>query len=195
MNWKQWSGVAVIAVTIAGCSVHTSGEKENKKVDIRTPMGSLNVKENEAADTKATGIETYPGAVQAADKENDKAANVNMNFGGFGLKVAAVNWHTDDPQDKVMSFYKQDLAKFGKVLVCDPEARKHAEPSKDDSDVLTCSDKTGKYSHVSGGDSEDTELKAGTLHRQHIVAFKPTSKGTDFATVYIELHTGDSNTM
>lgn len=187
------------SLLIAGCSVHQSGDKDNKKVDIQTPMGSLNVKENEAADPKATGISAYPGAQQVADSDHgghDKAANVNMSFGGFGLKVAAVNFHSDDPQEKVMEFYKNDLAKYGKVLVCDPAARRSAPVPADDSDVLTCSDKGGKHTNIRTGTGDrDTELKVGTMHRQHVVAFKPTSKGTDFATVYVEIRTGDSKTM
>lgn len=187
------------SLLIAGCSVHQSGDKDNKKVDIQTPMGSLNVKENEAADPKATGISVYPGAMQVADTDHgghDKAANVNMSFGGFGLKVAAVNFHSDDSQDKVMAFYKNDLAKYGKVLVCDAEARRNAPAPSEDSEVLTCSDKGGKHTNIRTNTGDrDTELKVGTVHRQHIVAFKPTSKGTDFATVYVEIHTGDSKTM
>ena len=189
---------ALSLLLLAACSVNTSGDKDNKKVDIQTPMGSLNVKENEAADPKATGIAVYPGAVEMANGQHghDKAANVNMSFGGFGLKVAAVNYHSDDSQDKVMAFYKNDLAKYGKVLLCDPEARRNAPVTPEDSEVLTCSNKSGVHTTVNADDTErDTELKAGTKHRQHIVAFKRTDKGTDFATVYIELHTGDSKTM
>jgi hypothetical protein len=199
MNLRLISGTIVLgSLFIAGCSIHESGEKNNKKVDIQTPMGSLNVKENEAADPKATGITQYPGAVQVSDNEHghDKSANVNLSFGRFGLKVAAANFHSDDPQQKVMDFYKSDLSKYGKVLVCDPEARRTASVPDKDSDVLTCSDKSGGHAQINEGSSgDDTVLKAGTQHRQHIVAFKPSSKGTRFATVFVEIRGGDSNSM
>ncbi|GAC1659236.1 MAG: hypothetical protein NVS9B15_21500 [Acidobacteriaceae bacterium] len=199
MNSRIISGTLVLgSLLIAGCSSHESGDKNNKKVDIQTPMGSLNVKENEAADPKATGITQYPGAVQTSDSEhgNDKSANVNLSFGGFGLKVAAANFHSDDPQQKVMDFYKSDLSKYGKVLVCDAEARRNAPVPDKDSDILTCSDKSGRRTQIQEGtDSADTVLKAGTQHRQHIVAFKPSSKGTRFATVFVEIRGGDSNSM
>ena len=190
--------LALATCLLAGCTVKESGDKENKRVDIQTPMGSMNVKENDAADPKATGMTEYPGAVQVAegDHGDDKSANIDMSFGGFGLKVAAANYRSDDPQSKVMDFYKKDLAKYGKVLVCDPQARRDTPPPDKDSDTLTCSDKSGVHAQVSNSaDSDDTVIKAGTQHRQHIVAFKPSSKGTKFALVYVEIRGVDQHTM
>ncbi|HEY0565397.1 MAG TPA: hypothetical protein VGC88_07420 [Terriglobales bacterium] len=176
--------------------MHESGNGNNKNVDIQTPMGSMSVKSNEAADTKAIGLAEYPGAKQVSDDDdhdNSKAANVNMSFGGFGLKVAAAHYHTSDSTQKVQDFYKKELSKYGNVLVCSPEDRESAK-ADDNSDVLTCNDK-GRGMHVNGGEKDDLELKAGTKHRQHIVAIKPKNGGTDFGLVFVEIRGGKENSM
>jgi hypothetical protein len=74
---------------LAGCNVHegrtASGEK---KVDISTPFGSLNV--NTDVDAKDTGLPVYPGAKRVTGTEDNKdAANVNISVAGVGLKVVA----------------------------------------------------------------------------------------------------------
>jgi hypothetical protein len=184
---------AMAGSVLAGCTVKHSGEGKNENVDIKTPMGSMSVRTDKDADPKATGITPYPGAVQIAAEEGEKNANVNMSFGDFGLKVAAVNYHSDDDLQKVMDFYKKDLARFGSVLVCDAKARRDAPKEDKDSDVLTCGEGGGK--HVMWSDHADLELKVGTRHRQRIVGFKPKSDGTNFALVYVELHDGKTGSM
>ena len=50
-------------LVLAGCSITTHDKGNGKKddVDIKTPFGSLSVKEN-ASDVKDTGLSPYPGA-------------------------------------------------------------------------------------------------------------------------------------
>lgn len=197
-NARMMAGIGTVCLLMAACTVHESGEGDKKNVDIKTPMGSMNVRRDKDADPKQTGITPYPGAVQIADDEGDKNANVNMSFGGFGLKVAAAHYHTDDSPDKVMDFYKKDLARYGTVLVCDADARREAPAEDKDSDVLTCGEKGSKsYRHDRGINIniENTELKVGTQHRQHIVGVKPKGNGTDFTMVYVELRGGKEDTM
>jgi hypothetical protein len=192
------AGMMIAALLLTGCTVKHSGEKGNEKVDIDTPMGSLKVNTDKAADPKATGLASYPGAVETKDEDGDKSANVNMNFGGFGLKVAAAHFHTDDAPSKVMDFYKKDLDRYGNVLVCDSKARSSAKEADKDSDVLTCGDSNNKHGiHIDEyhSDSDATELKVGTQHRQHVVAIRPKGNGTDFALVYVELKGGKKESM
>lgn len=195
---QMMAGVGIACLLLTACTVHESGEGDKKNVDIKTPVGSMSVRSDKDADPKATGLTPYPGALQVADTEGDKNANVDMSFGGFGLKVAAAHYHTDDSPEKVMDFYKKDLARYGTVLVCDANARHEAPAQDKDSDVLTCGDKGSKsYQHDRGINIniEDTELKVGTQHRQHIVGVKPKGNGTDFALVYVELRGGKEDTM
>jgi hypothetical protein len=165
---------------LAGCTVHegrtASGEK---KVDISTPFGNLNV--NTDVDVKDTGLPVYPGAQRVADNENDKhAANVNISSGAFGLKVVAIKYRSDDPPDKVLAFYRPKMKAFGgKFLECQQEGfvtYNHGDDSKE----ITCD--TGSHHGT------NMELKAGTPDRQHIVAVKPIGSGSEFALVYVMKH-------
>ncbi len=175
-----------VLLLLAACSVNVKDsdkEKGEKNVDIRTPVGSIHVRnEAEVADT---GLSVYPGAHRkekssASDSENH-AANVNISSSMFGVKVVAIEYETDDSPDKVKAYYRKELAKWGKVLECpggSVDGVSIDDNGDNDSKELTC----GKGGH---GDSKTVELKSGTKARQHIVEVKPTSKGTDFGLVYV----------
>ena len=164
-------------VFLAGCTVHEDRTKTGeKKVDISTPFGNLNV--NTDVDVKDTGLPVYPGAQRVPGMENDRdAANVNLSVGGIGLKVVAIKYRSQDPPDKVLAFYRPKMKEFGgKFLECQQQGfvtYNHI----DDSNGITCD----KGSHI----GTDTELKAGTPDRQHIVAVKPNGSGSEFALVYV----------
>src|SRR5436853_7652169 len=71
------------ALVLSGCSIHTSERKDStgksEDVDIRTPFGSISVKEN-STDAKDTGLQLYPGARPKSDSGDDKhSANVNIS--------------------------------------------------------------------------------------------------------------------
>ena len=161
----------------AGCTVHegrTAGG--DKKVDISTPFGNLNV--NTDVDPKDTGLPVSPGAQRLTGTDKDKdAANVNLSVGGIGLKVVAIRYRSDDPPDKVLAFYRPKMKDFGgKFLECKQEGfvtYNHADDSKE----LTCDSGSRNGTNM--------ELKAGTPDRQHIVAVKPIGSGSEFALVYV----------
>jgi hypothetical protein len=168
--------VASLAL-LAGCSVHegrtNSGEK---KVDINTPFGSIKV--NTDVDVKDTGLPVYPGAQRIEQLENDKdAANVNISVGGFGLKVVAIKFRSNDSPDKVLAFYRPKMKEFGGTfLECKQQAFVSYKQSSDEKEI-NC-DK--------GTHGLDVELKAGTPDREHIVAVKPSGSGSEFALVYVQ---------
>ncbi len=172
---------------LTACSVNvrdSDKEKGEKNVDIKTPLGSLQVRnEAQVADT---GLTVYPGAQRKEKNPGDTdshSANINISSSLFGVKVVAIEYQTADSPDKVMAYYRKELGKWGKVLEC-PGGTDEGITFKGDVDSdsgskeLTC----GK----GRGDGKTTELKAGTRDRQHIVAIKPTSKGTDFGLVYVQ---------
>jgi len=169
---------SVIALSLlAGCSVH-EGRTDNgdKKVDISTPFGSIKV--NTDVDAKDTGLPVYPGAQRVvADSGDDKhAANVNLSFGGVGIKVVAIKYRTSDSPEKVLAFYRPKMKEFGgTVLECKNEKFGTYSHSSDDKE-LSC-DK--------GGRGSDIELKAGTPDREHVVSVKPSGEGSEFALVYV----------
>jgi hypothetical protein len=171
---------------LPGCSVSVKdhGDNGDSKVDINTPVGAIHVDEN--ADVRDTGLSVYPGA-RLKPKSNDgdkKSANVNMSAFGFGLKVVALEYESDDPPAKIIAFYRDQLKRYGNVLQC----RNGGFKIDDDVPVVG-----GKKGYVVGGklkcDTDEggnkVELKAGTDDNQHIVTVDPEGKGSDFAIVWL----------
>ena len=83
-----------------------------------------------------------------------------------------------------MSFYRNELGKYGKILECKGGSIGNVHVNKGDKD-----DKELKCD--SHGDSDVTELKVGTEDLQHVVAVKPNSKGTEYSLVYVRMHGSD----
>jgi len=179
-------GFIVLAVLIwPACSVNVKKEKngDDKQVDIQTPVGGIHVSKD--ADASDVGLAVYSGArpKQKDSSGDDKSANVNLSGFGFGLKVVALEYESDDPPDKLIAFYKDQLKKYGDVLVCHTSHFEFNTDIKDkDSDrnshALTCD----------GSSGDNIELKAGTKENQHIVAVEHEGKGSSFSLVYIRTH-------
>ena len=175
---------------VAGCSVQeTHDQGGSKKVAIKTPIGSLKV--NTDVDAGDTGLPVFPGATRKEKSDSDKgAANVNINSDLFGLKVAVIEFQTDQPPEKVLDFYKDKLKTYGSVLECRDTGfitYNRKDPGSDrGSDQVTCD----KREHR--GDA--VQLKVGTQDRQHIVAVKPHGDGSEFALVYVQTR-GKQGTM
>ncbi|MCU1285132.1 MAG: hypothetical protein JWO13_1482 [Acidobacteriales bacterium] len=178
------------ALFVAGCSIHESksenGDGKNKNVSISSPFGGLKVRTDQV-DPKDTGLSVYPGArlKPDTDEHHEGKANVNIDTPWFGVKVVALTYLSDDPQEKVWEFYKKDLSKYGKVLECKPGSPDMSQQRKDKND-LTCdkgSDKKGMNIQAN-----DTQLKVGSEDRQRVVGFKPSGNGTEFSLVYVITH-------
>ena len=178
----------LFVATLTACSVNVrdhDDEHGEKNVDIKTPIGSLQVR-NEA-NPADTGLSVYPGShkkEKRSDDSDNHAAHVNISSSLFGVKVVAIEYTSNDQPDKVKAYYRKELGKWGKVLECPAGSGESVvipgtDSDSDDSNSkeLTC----GKDK----GDGKTIELKAGTKERQHIVSVKPTDKGTDFALVYV----------
>ena len=157
-----------------GCQVHKQGEGANKKVDIETPVGSFHV--NTQVDPKDTGLAVYPGATRSEDEEHKHAANLSMDSSLFGMKVVAIKYHSDDPPDKLLDFYRNQLKAYGEVKECRGNAA-----------IVH-----GKVNCLNAGSGYD--LVAGTEDRHHAVSVKPDGKGSTFELVYIQTR-GEKETL
>jgi hypothetical protein len=167
-------------VALAGCSItHDKGNGKNDDVDIRTPFGSLSVKEG-ATNVKDTGLSPYPGArlAKEGDDEHHHSANVNISSSLFGLKVVALKYESDDASDKVLTFYRKDMGKYGKVVDCTGGFNMNFHHRDKDAEV-TCDD------HRSSDHEYKEELKVGTENNQRIMAVKPKNTGSEFTLVYV----------
>jgi hypothetical protein len=159
-------------------SVKDHGDNGDSKVDIKTPVGGIHVDQN--ADARDAGLPVYPGA-QPKPKGNDgdkQNANVNLSAFGFGLKVVAIEYVSDDPPSKIISYYQDQLKRYGKVLQCPGGGFNMGNSRVVVGGDLKCD---------SDDNSSKIELKAGTDDNQHIVSIGPTGKGSDFAIVWVRV--------
>jgi hypothetical protein len=175
---------------LPACSVNVQKEAngQDKQVDINTLVGGVHV--SKQADVSDVGLEVYPGArLKEKDSDgSDKSANVNISGFGYGIKVVALEYESDDTPAKVLSFYKDQLKKYGKVLEChtshlnlDMKMKTHESGSE--SNELTCEGESGG----------NIELKVGRRNDQHIVAVEPQGKGSSFSLVYVRTHGKDAD--
>ena len=174
---------------LPACSVNVKKEANgrDKQVDINTFAGGIHV--SKQADVSDVGLAVYPGArLKEEDSGSDKSANVNISGFGFGLKVVALEYQSDDAPAKILSFYKDQLKKYGNVLECrtshlNLDMKMGSRGSKNDSKELTCE----------GDHGSNVELKVGKKDDQHIVAVEPEGKGSSFSLVYVRTHGKDAD--
>ena len=112
-------GLLVAAlVFFAACSVNVQKEANGKdnKVDIKSLVGGIHVSEH--ADAADLGLPLYPGArlKPGGSDGDDKSANVNISGFGYGIKVVALEYESDDAPDKILHFYRDQLKKYGNIL-------------------------------------------------------------------------------
>ena len=183
-EFRAACAIALGLVVIApACSINVQKEKDgqDKQVDIRTPVGGIHVSKD--ADVADVGLSVYPGA-RPKPKDasgDDKKANVNISGFGFGLKVVALEYQSEDPPAKIVAFYQAQLKKYGTVLEC------HTAHLDVDMDVKD-SDRGSHELTCQGASGSNVELKVGTKENQHIVAVEPEGKGSSFSLVYVRTH-------
>ena len=191
MGRTKFSSVATGILTLAilllcSCSVNVKKENngQQKQVDISTPMGGIHV--SKEVRPEDVGIAIYPGAtLKEKGKGENKSANVNLSSFGYGLRVLVLEYESKDAPEKVVAFYKDQLTKYGSVLVCHTSGfDMNADVKRDDgsSHDLTCE----------GNHGRNVELKVGTKENQHIVAIEPSAGGSNFSLVYVRTHGKDA---
>ena len=181
--------VACVAVLVllSACSIHEDKHGDNKRVDIDTPVGGLHV--SKEADVRDIGLSIYPGA-RVKEKEADgeeKSANVNISSSFFGLKVVAIEYESDDPPEKLIAYYRDQLKKYGSILECHTsQASGHmtanVNSDHDHDNKLKCEENSGNT----------IELKVGSEDNQHLVSVTPQGKGSSFALVYVRTRGKDT---
>ncbi len=201
VNRRISLGTALLAgalvLTLSGCSVQDNKNGQAENVQLRTPIGSFDVR-TDAVHGPDVGLPVYPGAVETGKHGNDSgSADIHMSFGRWHLNVKAIEYHTGDPEDKVVGFYKKAMGEYGDVLTC-KDRTAVGQPAKT-RQGLTCANDheydvnlkldSSKHPvnvhtpHISG----DIKLLAGSPENQHIVEFSPSSSGTKFSIVVVQL--------
>lgn len=178
-----------ILLTLAtGCRIdeHKSGDGSNDNVKIATPFGGMSVKTDSSVVEGGVGLTVYPGA-ELVKKEKGKdsgAADINMSFGSFHLGVKAISYRTPDSPDKVLAFYRKDMAHFGSVILCKGTAAVGTPDHTQDG--LTCDKESGNNIHIDDDRSQE-ELKAGSKQHQHIVAIQTEDGSTKIGLIALDL--------
>ena len=200
IKFRTGSGVlvgvlALTAVTLTGCRIeeHKNGDKEDVK--IATPFGGMSVKTDDSAVQAGVGLAMYPGATIVKKVHTDSdghhhdngAADINMSFGSFHLGVKALEYQTTDAPDKVIAFYRKDMARYGQVIFCKGN---HAVGTPAvTQDGLSCDRESKNNVHIDDEDvnGSEGELKAGSKLHQHIVAVNANGEGTKIGLVMLDL--------
>ena len=180
--------LTIAALVLSGCRVERSGDDRGEDLKVATPFGGLQVKTDESVQA-SVGLPAYPGAQPVKKRGDDNgAADVNLSFGRFQLRVKALSYRSGDDPEKVKAFYKQALGqRYGDVIECAGH-RAVGQPARTN-EGLTCEE--GKDKHGSGNDlSGDLELKAGSEHHQHVVGIEREGAGTKFALLALDLPGG-----
>jgi hypothetical protein len=182
---------AVMAMMIAatammsGCRIESDKRDGNDNVKIATPFGGMTVKTNDAVVAEGLGLPVYPGAELVKKDKDNGAADVNMSFGSFQLRVKAASYRTQDSPDKVAAFYRKALGRYGNVIECQND-KPVGTPTRTD-EGLTCDNEKENHITVNEDMSGKMELKAGSKQHQHIVAIDTEGSGTKMGLVALDL--------
>jgi len=189
-DFRLFMLLAAAMFIVSACSVNVKKEQngQDKQVDIQTPVGGIHV--SKGANPEDVGVAIYPGArlKQQDSNGDDKSANVNISGFGYGLKVVALQYESNDSPAKVVDYYKGQLKRYGKVLVC------HTSQMDVDTDMKGLDQENGSHELTCEGKSGATvELKVGTKENQHIVAVEPAGSGSTFSLVFLRTHGKDAD--
>jgi hypothetical protein len=155
----------------AGCgiSVDEDAGGRNKKVNITSPMGKLSVDAD--SDTPPdTGLTVHAGA-SALENEDHENADVNIDGGFFGLRVAVARYEDTASTDAIVDYYTKELAKFGTVTQC----RGNLD-FKDSLAAPRCKERS----------RDEIQLGAGRESDNHIVSIKPRGNGSEFTLIHVK---------
>jgi len=182
--------LSAAGLAMTGCTIDSHKQGTGDNVKIATPFGGMSIKTDENAVEAQTGLPAYPGAQLAKKTDGNGhdsgAADINMSFGSFQLRVKAVSYTTPDSPDKVLAFYRKGLARYGTVIQC--SGHQPVGTPTHTPDGLDCSDDSHKAKvNVDDNYTEKTELKAGSKQHQHIVGIDPQGSGTKFGLVALDL--------
>jgi hypothetical protein len=189
MQTKRNVSAAVVLgmlLVSGGCRIESDKHGDNDNVKIATPFGGMQVKTNDAAVVDGIGLPVYPGAeLVKKKKNNDGAADINMSFGSFQLRVKAASFKTPDSPDMVAAFYRKALGRYGDVIDCQNN-KAVGSPAKT-AEGLTCDNEKNNHITVDDEMSDKRELKAGSKQHQHIVAIDPDGSGSKMGLVSLDL--------
>jgi hypothetical protein len=187
--YRHLTVTVALAAFCTALSFAQDSSSQAKSLDVQSSIGDLHVGKDATA--KKAGLPLYPGARPVHDENSDP-----LNFGllteSFGLKLVVAKYESDDAPEKVISYYRGKLKKYGKVLECHSQKQDEGAQVNSDGDQSDSKDSSDKELTCDQNSGPVTELKVGSEHNQHIVAIEPRdSKGCQFSVVYLYDRKGD----
>lgn len=168
---KRFTAAAFLAAVspLAACSVSVDEDHRAQTADVRilTPVGRVLVR---TGGEPETGLSIYPGSTRVRKHREAEAADVTVGNSAFGVKVAAVNFESNDSPDAILTYYKDALRAHGSVTEC----RGNIDFRRSG---LVC-----RKSYF----SRTTQLAVGTEERHRLVSVKPRGSGTEYSVVYVQ---------
>jgi hypothetical protein len=180
---RALSKLAALAVACGiFCSVLPLSAQEKQDKESAGGKGSqgAGIYFNAEASAKDVGLPIYPRARPHKEKDEDStSAKFGLWGSAFAFKLAVVKLESNDSPQKVATFYKKALAKYGTVLDCgDPSSQASEKDESKSSNRLTCESDKPKPGEMT--------FKAGTKEKQHVVGIEPNGSGSLFQLVYVE---------
>lgn len=170
-----------LALAVACCATVVAAQSnsaKNQKHQIAIETGSDRYGAGvEILDPKLLGVEIYPGAKVDKEESDGKGANLSLDWGQESTHLYVQKFVTPEPPDKVLAFYRKQLAKFGAVQEC-----RDGKPLAEVKSELKCDAEDSKGAKSDKG----IELMAGTKARRHVVGVEPQGSGTKFVVLYVE---------
>ncbi|MGH9499830.1 MAG: hypothetical protein ACRD3L_11890 [Terriglobales bacterium] len=176
--------LALALTTSLACAQSADDSGRDKSFDIRSSVGDMHVGTD--VDQRELGMPAYPGARLRQHEADKNSANLALFTSAFGMKLLVVNYDSDDDSGKIVSFYKDKLKKYGRVLEC------HTSHHGGNVDVNEGGDDSSKSKELKceGDNTGDViELKVGTQDNQHVVAVRPAEKGKGSTIAMVYVHT------
>jgi len=140
----------------------------SQDVEVTTSKGSATIKNK--ADLKEIGLPVYPGSRLREDPKESAQTTLGFWISEKGFRVVALKYESSDAPQKILTYYRKALGRFGTVLQCPGGT---TTPSG-----LTCKDHEMKAGEV--------DLMAGSSEKRRIVGVEPApSGGARFELVYL----------
>jgi hypothetical protein len=173
---------ALLALFLAA-ALRTTAQDQKESQQSDTGKNGIGFNLGQNATAKDVGLPLYPGSRRHKDNDEDNSTlNMGLWGGNSGFKLFVMKMETTDAPEKVATFYRKALAKYGTVLDCSnaqpSDATTADDNKKKSSKVLTCEDEKPKPNEIS--------LKSGTKSKEHAVGIQPQGTGTLYQLVYVE---------
>jgi hypothetical protein len=165
----------VMGLILAAAMPAAAQDKKDSDAN-KSDNDSIGFVASKNASAKDVGLPLYPGSRKHKDDSDDSASVQFGAWGGaYGFKLAVIKMESDDAPDKVTTFYRKALAKYGKVLNCSAAAAAEKDKS---SNGLDC-----EADHPEKG---EIVLKSGSKEQQHIASIKTNGSGTLYDLVFVQ---------